>query len=151
MSKGGSRPRSGPLPDPKSARSEARGLSTKVLPAAGYSGRVPGLNQFNPRPTARHRARWAELWRTPQATLWAANRYEWTQVARLVDLYWRAEGWDCPAAIFAEILKLETKLALNEEGLRYRGLTIEDVEPATKPARTGPTSPSAPARRLRAV
>ena len=41
MPSGGARPRSGPPPDPRSGRSDARGISSelRVLPAAGYAGK----------------------------------------------------------------------------------------------------------------
>lgn len=41
MPSGGARPRSGPPPDPRSGRSDARGISAelRVLPASGYTGK----------------------------------------------------------------------------------------------------------------
>lgn len=123
MGKGGARTNSGPAKDPKSGRSERAGYSMTALPNEGYTGRIPGLNQYIPKPTARHRASWEELWRQPQACMWIGERWKWPQVARLVQLRYRAEG-DCPATIFNEILKLETKLGLNDEGMRFLGWAV---------------------------
>ncbi|MCW2759049.1 MAG: hypothetical protein JWO46_2795, partial [Nocardioidaceae bacterium] len=62
MTKGGARSRSGPPKDPRSRTSERAGFTLTALPSEGYTKRPPGLNAFLPRPTARHRAVWAELW-----------------------------------------------------------------------------------------
>lgn len=153
MAKGGARTRSGPPKDPRSGRSEQAGFKLTALPSEGYRGRVPGLNQFNPKPNARHRAMWDELWSTPQACVWARERFSWPMVARLVQLRWRAEDPECPATIYSEILKLETKLALNEEGMRFRGLAIAEDAVAGQAAKktVAPTAKSTPTRRLRSV
>lgn len=153
MAKGGSRTRSGPPKDPNSGRSERTGFKPTALPNEGYAGRVPGLNQFVPKPTARHRATWDELWSTPQACMWSKERYKWPIVARLTALRVRAEG-ECPATIYGEILKLETKLGLNDEGMRYLGWAIaadEVKEQAAKKTAARPAKKTAPTRRLRSV
>ena len=41
MARGGARNRSGPQPDPNSARSDRRGIKLTSLPATGYDGQVP--------------------------------------------------------------------------------------------------------------
>lgn len=150
MPKGGSRTRSGPPKSPTSRTSERAGYKLTALPSEGYRGRAPGLNQFIPKPTARQRAHWDELWSTPQACAWSLERWRWSQIARLCILRARAEDPDSPAAIYAEVIKLETKHGLSDDGLRYLGWAIAVDEVAARAAQSAPeVGPSE--RRLRAV
>jgi len=57
MPSGGARPRSGPPPDPRSGRSDARGISAelRVLPAAARGGGGgPGARARRPAPRRGH-------------------------------------------------------------------------------------------------
>jgi hypothetical protein len=132
MPQGGTRSKSGPTKDPTSRTSERAGYTLTALPAEGYRKRPPGLTEFIPRPTARQKAVWAELWRTPQACAWSFDRWRWPQVATLTRLRVRSEDPDAPAAIFGELAKVETRLGLSEEGLRFLGWAIKRDELATK-------------------
>lgn len=131
MTKGGARTHSGPSKDPTSLKSAAIGYTLTALPNGGYAGEVPDLTPFIPEPTLRHLTIWSELWATPQACMWSTQQFKWPQVARLALLRVLAEG-ECPATIFNEVLKLETKLGLNDEGLRYLGWAIAADETAAK-------------------
>src|SRR5690349_10358530 len=96
MPKGG-HARSGPAPDPNSARSDQRGIKVTALPASGYSGAVPDFplpkrviwNEWfegSGRDREKRRERdegatasvwerelelWTWMWKTPQACAWA--------------------------------------------------------------------------------
>ena len=122
MTSGGARARSGPAHDPKSARSEARGLTTMaVLPATGFQGRIPGLNQFLPKPTRRHRQIWEELWRMPQACVWVKERWRYPVVAELVRLMELTEQETCAVGIWSAIRQRRDDLGLSTAGRRQEG------------------------------
>lgn len=151
---GGARNRSGPQPDLLSGRSEARGLVFKLLPRQGFEGRV--LPFPLPDVTDRERKVWRELWRTPQAAMWNAERWR----VRTVALYCRtsvlAESAGSASLITAS-LRLADQIGLTPAGLKENGWRISADEVAVKrdeeSASAVPTS-SAPARserRLRAV
>ena len=66
MTSGGARSRSGPAPDPQSARSDAAGWT--LLPTAGRTGPTPVWPA--PTQTDREAELWVEMWATPQALIW---------------------------------------------------------------------------------
>lgn len=132
MASGGARAKSGPAKSPTSRTSEREGYVLTALPSEGYRKRAPGLTQYIPRPTTRQKAIWAELWRTPQACAWSQERWRWPSVAILCRLMARAEDPDAPAAIFGELAKMQTRLGLSEEGLRFLGWQIKHDELATR-------------------
>lgn len=153
MASGGSRARSGPTKDASSRTSERAGYTPTALPNEGYRGRIPGLTPYIPKPTARHKRAWQEFWRTPQACMWSQSKWEWPQVAVMVRLTVAIEDPDCPAAKFSELAKLQTRLGLTEEGLRYRGWAVAKDELAAKAAERqqqaqGSTPPQKRERRL---
>src|SRR5690349_16544352 len=102
MPKGG-HARSGPPPDPNSARSDQRGIKVTALPASGYTGEAPEFplpkrviwNEWfegsgrdrekrrelddgaTERTAERERELWAWLWTTPQACAWALPSERW--------------------------------------------------------------------------
>lgn len=154
MPKGGSRTKSGPAKNPRSRTSERSGYALTALPNEGYKSQPPGLNQFIPKPTPRHRAHWQMLWRTPQACAWSMERWRWPQIARLCVLLARAENPDTPAAIYGEIVKLEAKHGLSDDGMRYLGWSIaadELAAKATEKTAQVEAAQPAPQRRLRAA
>lgn len=120
----GGHARSGPAKDPKSGRSEAAGVTVAVLPAVGYQGRVPGLNQFLPNPTSRHRAVWNEIWRHPQACVWVKQRWRYPVVAELVRLMVMTEQEDCAVGIWSAIRQRRDDLGLSTAGRRLEGWEI---------------------------
>ena len=66
MPSGGARTRSGPAPDPNSARSD--GMGWTLLPASGRTTPAPDWPLTEP--TAREREMWLRFWSKPQALLW---------------------------------------------------------------------------------
>lgn len=128
MPKGGARSRSGPPKDPRSRTSERAGFTLTALPAAGYSGRPPGLNQFLPRPTARHRQVWAQLWSTPQACAWITEQWRWPVVADLVRRMVQQEEPDAPVTVATVVRQLRDDLGLSTAGLRQHGWAIAHDE-----------------------
>lgn len=158
MTSGGARNRSGPQADPNSERSQQRGLSYKLLPREGFTGRVPAFPL--PKPTPRERAVWRELWRTPQAAMWNVERYRMLTIGHYCRLLVRCEDPEAPAALFGQLHRYVDQLGISPAGMRENGwrLSSDELadkrtpEPAAKPtARKAPTAKTTPTRRLRAV
>ena len=98
MTSGGARLRSGPNPDPYSAKSERRGYSLAALPNQGFSGKIPTYPlarfmvikqadddvQSDDAATAlfakRERYFWKKLWRTPQAFAWSLPQFAFLEI-----------------------------------------------------------------------
>lgn len=104
----------GPAPSPFARRRNARPDWVK-LPADGYAGEVPrwplrqapeGIDDL-----------WCELWRTPQAQMWA--EFGWTRlVARYAQILWDCEGPDATAAMLGECRQLEDRLGLSPMAMK---------------------------------
>lgn len=135
MTSGGARNRSGPQPDPASARSDRRGLSLTALPNEGYGGEVPDLADFLPVVTARHEAIWADLWRTPQACAWARESWRWPIVADLVEYRVRVDDPETAVSLVMSIRQLRDDLGLSAAGLKANGWSIAaaQIQPAETP------------------
>lgn len=150
MTKGGSRNRSGPPVDPRSGRSDSRGLKFTALPSEGFDGVVPDFDL--PDASDREREVWADLWATPQAAAWAAEPWRIRSVAMYCRWSVRSEG-DVPAAFLGQVHRLGDQIGLTPAGLRENGWAIAADEVTEK--RTGRTpateAKAGPARRLRAV
>lgn len=150
MARGGARNRSGPAPDPRSGRSDRRGLSYSALPNEGYQGEVPDF----PLPGALERELevWAVLWRTPQACAWVREPWRWLNVADLVRLQVRGEALDAPVNIATVVRQLRADLGLTPAGLKENGWAIAaaEIEPAAAAEAEEAEAPAAPVRRLRA-
>ena len=127
MGSGGARARSGPQPDLSSGRSDRRGLSVEVLPAAGFVGDVPEFPL--PNATGRELELWDALWRTPQAAGWAVQSWRWQEVGQFVRLSVRLEDPAAPAGLYAQYRGIRTELGLSPAGLRENGWQIATVEP----------------------
>nr|DAJ31981.1 MAG TPA: hypothetical protein [Caudoviricetes sp.]DAW72277.1 MAG TPA: hypothetical protein [Caudoviricetes sp.] len=153
MPSGGARPRSGPPPDPRSGRSDARGISSelRVLPAAGYAGKPPPW----PLPTGatRERALWKKIWRFPQAVAWADEEWRWLTIAHYVRWAVRSEAPGATPSMMTQVLRLADSIGLSPAGLLLNGWTIPTTADgsATESAATPPQQPDPPRRRLRAV
>jgi hypothetical protein len=80
---------SGPAPNPNSRRQAGNQSHTWVdLPAGGYAGKVPDWPLLAAKADAlaeRELTVWAEVWRTPQAAVWAHNG--WTHDVALYVRY----------------------------------------------------------------
>lgn len=118
----GGHARSGPPADPKSGRSDRRGLSFETLPAAGYDGEPPVFPL--PRSTARERTLWAWAWKTPQAAAWAREPWRWHTVAMWVRTAALCESRDARTSDKAVLRQLSDDVGLSSAGLRYNGWTI---------------------------
>lgn len=147
MAKGGPRNRSGPPPDPSSARSDARGLSFAELPNEGYKGEAPDFPLASP--SRRELDVWADLWVTPQAAAWAAEPWRWQTVAMYARVLVRAEDPDSGPGVLTALHRFGDQIGMTPAGLRENGWAIKqpDIVPAS--------GESAPAetrgRRLRAA
>lgn len=158
MPRGGARPGSGPAPDPKSGRSDARGLSMVKLPARGYKGYIPKF----PLPARTDEASteaivkrelelWKQLWRTPQAAMWHKEPWRQLSVAHYVRMSVRVEAGDAPAADTAAMLRLQDQVGLTPAGMRFNEWAIDTDEVKEQRARKQAEPKAPPARRLRAV
>ena len=132
MASGGARARSGPPPDPNSGRSDRRGLSMEVLPAAGFDGVVPEFPM--PGATGREMELWESLWRTPQASAWAVQSWRWQEIGQFVRLSVRLEDPEAPAGLYAQYRGIRTELGLSPAGLRENGWQIAAVDEPSAPA-----------------
>lgn len=156
MGRGGSRNRSGPAADPNSERSQQRGLTYKLLPREGFAGRVPAFPL--PGASARERAVWRELWRTPQAAMWNVERHRMHAVGHYCRLLVRAEDLSSPVGVHAQLHRYADQLGLTPAGMKENGWRVQADEIAAKRAEAVDEKPSvpkkqqaAPVRRLRAV
>jgi hypothetical protein len=151
MTSGGARNRSGPQPDPNSATSERRGLQFKLLPREGFTGRVPAFPL--PKPSARERAVWTQLWRTPQAAMWDLERWRMPSIGLYCRLFVRAESPESSSSLVAQLHRLADQLGLTPAGLKENGwrMSVDEVgEKREAQAPSKKTTAAAP-RRLRVV
>lgn len=147
MSSGGARNRSGPRPDPRSERSDSRGLAFTSLPAEGHRGYVPVFPL--PDVSAREDELWKRLWKTPQATAWAREKWRHHAVAMYVRVSVRAEDPDAPAGVLAQLHRFADQIGMTPAGLKENGWQI--AEPAVRAERKARPQEGVPKRRLRAV
>lgn len=153
MTRGGARNRSGPQADPKSARSDRRGLSFVTLPSEGYTGKPPDW-PF-PKGSTRERAVWRKAWTYPQAAQWIKEPWRWETIAMWVRWKVRAESPESSAADASVLHRFADQIGMTPAGLKENGwgLAVDEVAEAraekstTKVAATD----AAPKRRLRAV
>lgn len=178
MASGGARNRSGPPPDPKSGRSDARGLVLTALPSQGYTEPAPDfplqpivlfleyfegtgkdrtkVKERDDGATESFREReaaiWAEAWRTPQACAWARDRWRWPIVAEYCRLKAVVEfDPSASAALVGQLHRYRDQIGLTPAGLKENGWAIAVDEVGAKAAQRA-TEPAAPAqRRLRAA
>ena len=150
MARGGARNRSGPSVDPRSGRSDSRGLNFQALPREGFGGDVPEFPL--PNMLGRESEVWESLWRTPQAAAWVLEPWRWRTVAQYVRWSVRAEDPECPATVMGQVIRLGDQIGLTPAGMKENGwaLAADEVKEKRdeKPAES---SQAAPKRRLRAV
>ena len=160
MSRGGARNRSGPQPDPGSARSDARGLKFSTLPAEGYSGTVPAfpipnLMTDDERPkvhpiSKREKVLWRQAWRSPQAVVWADESWRWPILAEMCRLQATVELQPGrSAALVGQLHRHRDQLGLTPAGLRENGWQIGGVVAVQEPVRSEKPSGGSRARVLR--
>lgn len=145
MPKGGARNRSGPQPDPSSARSELRGYRLDALPNEGYQGAPPEFPlPALPRGTRRDRELqiWAEEWRTPQACAWISEPWRWPVLAEFCRLRATVESRADPSAgLVTQLHRFRDQLGLTPAGLRENGWKIVRDELAARRSHSGQSEP----------
>lgn len=144
MTKGESRNRSGPSVDPRSGRSDPRGVKFKALPSEGYTGDVPAFDL--PDATDREHEVWAELWSTPQAAAWAAEPWRIRTVAMYCRWSVRSEG-DVAAGFLGQVHRLGDQIGLTPAGLRENrwAIAADEVTEKRTEKMTAPEGKAAPA------
>ena len=171
----GGHARSGPPPDPSSARSDARGLKFTALPASGYAGEAPEfplprrsvyyfeqqekarVRVFDESATEQVRERelelWAWLWRTPQACAWAQPSEAWRlhTIAMYVRTFVICEGDEATAADKGSLHRFADDIGMTPAGLRNNGWQIATDKMAEKRAEKATRPVEAPKRRLRST
>ncbi|GAB2951991.1 hypothetical protein GCM10027280_45480 [Micromonospora polyrhachis] len=172
MARGGARNRSGPTPDPKSARSDRRSYKLTALPAEGYDGEVPDfplpdlpvwheyfvdkqkVRELDQEATEdrsdRERELWRWAWRTPQACAWSTQPWRWHAVAMWVRTSALCESSDATAADKNSLHRFADQIGLSPAGMKENGWAIAVDEVAAKREQTT-TVAAKPKRRLRAV
>ena len=172
MGSGGARINSGPPPDPRSGRSERRGIQFTALPADGYDGPVPrwplpkrtvwlvevvdkvrfkSLDEGATEAVQdRELALWEWAWRTPQAWAWAQPSESWRlhSIAMWVRTFVLCESSEATAADKNSLHRFADDIGMSPAGLRANGWAIAKDEVGAKRAATDPESP-APAKSSR--
>jgi len=115
MSRGGSRNRSGPQPDPNSLKSAAT-RSFRTLPADGFTGDAPDFPL--PWSTQREEEVWREAWRSPQAVAWIDEPWRWRTVAMWVRWSVRMEAEEASAALGNVVVRFADQIGLTPAGLK---------------------------------
>lgn len=121
---GGARNRSGPHASAYSARSDARDIRALKLPVGGYDGDFPALFEVLPGGTEREGQVWATLWKTPQASQWARERWRWPTVAMYVRMIVRSEDPEASAATVNAAQRLADQIGMTPAGLKENGWLI---------------------------
>lgn len=174
MPSGGARNRSGPQADPKSGRSERRGIKLTALPSEGYTAGAPTyplskvsvydiyfedkkrVKEFDAEATEarwdREVALWEWAWTTPQAYAWEREPWRWQAVAMWVRTFALCESEDATAADKNSLHRFADQIGMTPAGLKENGWAIAVDEVANK-RDTASTEPAetVPTRRLRAV
>ena len=148
MAHGGARNRSGPRPDPTSARSDKRGYSLTALPAEGYTGQAPEFPL--PNASARELELWSQAWRSPQACAWSMPSESWRlhTIAMWVRTAVICESSDATAADRNSLHRFADQIGLTTAGLAEMGWKVAVDEVGAKRAAAASTQTSRP-RRLR--
>lgn len=174
MGSGGYRMQSGPKPDPKSGRSDRRGLKFNQIPASGWAGDAPefplpkmdrfkkesdgeggSVEVFDAKLTKQARERelevWADAWCTPQAAMWSVESWRWQTIAEYCRLKTVIEiKPDANAALVGHMHRYRDQIGLSPAGLAGNGWEIvaDELDEKRKPE---PSAKEQPKRRLRAV
>lgn len=157
MARGGARNRSGPTVDPKSARSDVRGLKFTALPREGFQGKTPDF----PLPagtdenlTSRERSIWVEVWQTPQAAAWNVERWRWSIIGEYCRLKATVEfDTAASAALIGQLHRYRDQIGLTPAGLKENGwaLAADEVQEKRNDKQSADKPAAGPQRRLRAV
>lgn len=164
MPKGGARVRSGPAPDPTSARSEKRdSINIGALPSEGYRRRAPafplppiprGSTAASGKFRAREMAIWREVWKTPQAAAWSMDPWRWPTVGEFCRTKAAVElDPDSNAALVSRLREYRNEIGLSPDGLKMNGWAIAVNQIAQQAAKktAAKKATAKPTRRLRSV
>lgn len=178
MVSGGARNRSGPQADPKSGRSDRRGVKLAALPAEGYDGPAPDWplstrvvyrsessdgakyevedRAATAAVASREIELWEWAWRTPQACAWSLTSEGWRlhTIAMWVRTFVLCESSEATAADKGSLHRFADQIGMTPAGLRENGWAIAPDEVGAKRAERGadpePEAEAAPkVRRLR--
>lgn len=166
MASGGARNRSGPPVDPRSARSDARGLRFDALPAEGYDGPVPdfplprrtvlrwesadGAKWQAPDAEAtaavaeRECELWLWAWRTPQAAAWSKPSESWRLpiVGMWVRTFVLCESSEATAADKNSLHRFADQVGLTPAGLKENGWVVAKDEVSERRTDAAPAAKS---------
>ena len=149
MPRGGARNRSGPPPAEDSGRSDARGVVFTALPSEGCKRKPPAWplsRSTNEMIVEIEAARWDEIWKSPQAVAWHAQRWRWMTVAHYVRVSVKVE-LDSKAADVTAMIRLADQIGMTPAGLKENGWKIaEDQVAAKRTAKKATARPSARSR-----
>lgn len=127
MTSGGARTRSGPPPDPNSARSEANGWTT--IPQAGRLAPAPEWPLTLP--TDREVEMWERFWAKPQALIWERDG-QLEYVAVFVRQLIEAEGEKASAENRKTVRMMFADLYLTSDSMARARIKIVGDEVAAK-------------------
>lgn len=143
MTSGGARSRSGPAPDPNSARSDNAGWT--IIPAAGRGKPAPEWPLTAP--TGREVEMWERFWAKPQAVLWERDG-QLEYVAIFVRQLIEAEAEKASAENRKTVRMMFADLWLTSDSMLRARIRIADTEqPKAQPEKAAPKRE----RRLRVV
>lgn len=142
MTSGGARPRSGPAPDPNSARSEAAGWT--LIPLDGLDKPAPEWPLTEPTP--RERVMWERFWTKPQAVIWERDG-QLEYVAIFVRQLIEAEAEKASAENRKTVRMMFADLYLTSDAMARARIRIVDTVAQPQRAAQAPRRE----RRLRAV
>ena len=178
MTSGGARARSGPVADPSSGRSAARGLNFQALPSEGYRGPIPDfpldpivlfdehfkdgakVREVDEGASADFHSRegmvWVEAWRSPQGAAWAVESWRWPVIGEYCRLKVAVElDPGANAALVGQLHRYREQIGLTPAGLRLNGWQVARDEVGARretPTQEAPRGRmSARERRLKAV
>ena len=160
MARGGARNRSGPQPQPDSARSERRGVKFTALPAHGYDGDPPEFplpdrlvyrwetedkrryqvldEDATEAVRDRERELWTWAWRAPQAWAWSQPSESWRlhAIALWVRTSVLCESSEATAADKGSLHRFADQIGMTPAGLKENGWAIAHDEVGEKRAET---------------
>lgn len=120
-----------------------------ALPSEGSKRKPPAfpLSKSPDDETAvREAATWVEIWKSPQAVAWHAQRWRWLTVAQYVRVAVNVELGGKAADVTA-MIRLADQIGLTPAGLKENGWKIaEDKVTARRTAKKAAAAPRASAR-----
>ena len=142
MPSGGARSRSGPAPDPNALRRDrSSDAGWTTLPVEGFEGEVPAWPLSDA--DAVELAYWADLWRKPQAVMWARLGMS-RQLAAYVRAFVESTEREASAGLKTAVLRMEGELGLSLPGMHsLRWKFAEDEVAARRDSAPAPAGKSA--------